>query len=326
MTVTRALSPRSDSAVLVPAAVALARTKREHLGGCVAARLLLYSAVMLPTKNWPLLLTGLLLACGGKSFESGTGPEGGSGGSAQAGTDAGARDGGGTSSGGSSSTGGKGGSSTGGMATGGTPNGCDAKAYPDESGGNVPVRLVNGTDKPIYLGQQMPGCSQGPLFQVADGSGQPLPAPGFCQPTCSQVIQHQVIGCPALACAINSTITLAPGESTLSLWSALFSEKVELSRVCAAAAGQAECTRIASVTPGDYVFSAQAGTNLQCMAPGAGECGTCMPNPNGGCNTFGAVITEPLVQAKVEVKLDGSYGIGGPGGGGMVREVVIEFK
>jgi len=51
-----------------------------------------------------------------------------------------------------------------------------------------------------------------------------------------------------------------------------------------------------------------------------------MPNSSGGCNTFGAVVAGPLISAQVKLMLDGSYGLGGPGGGGMVRPVEIVFK
>jgi hypothetical protein len=32
------------------------------------------------------------------------------------------------------------------------------------------------------------------------------------------------------------------------------------------------------------------------------------------------------IKAETKVMLDGSYGVGGPGGGGMVRSVEIDFK
>ncbi|HVY29151.1 MAG TPA: hypothetical protein VHB79_21480 [Polyangiaceae bacterium] len=277
----------------------------------------------------PVLLVGALLAaCGGKSFENGDDPNGGSGntagssqaGSANAGSENGGTDFGGTGSGGS----GQAGTSNGGKAG---ASSCDAADYPDEMGGSVPVRLINGTNHPIYLGPEVQGCGGVPLFQVADGKGQPLSAVGFCQSTCAMMIQGTLIGCPAIACAINSVITLQPGESTMGLWNTLYTEQEKLPPVCSKAAGVNECQRIVAAKPGDYIFSAQAGSNMTCGGPTAtGTCGSCDANGNGGCVTYGAVIAGPLLNAKVEVMLDGSYGLGGPGGGGMVREVMLEFK
>jgi hypothetical protein len=142
------------------------------------------------------------------------------------------------------------------------------------------------------------------------------------------MINGTLIGCPgAAACAINSVTTLQPGESTTGQWSAIYTEHVVLPPACSQQAGTNECQRIVAAKPGDYIFSAQAGTNMTCGGPTAtGTCDTCQANGNGGCITYGAVIAGPMVNAKVEVMLDGSYGLGGPGGGGMVREVMLEFK
>jgi hypothetical protein len=279
-----------------------------------------------------LVLSGLLFACGGKSFDTNGEPEGGSGnsgGSAQAGTGSGAREGGGNSAGGTGSGGGNhAGSSSGGKANGGSAGAaeCDDTAFQDEMGGSVPVRLINGTQHPIYLGQKTPSCGAGPLFQVADGKGQPLTGGGFCQTTCEMLINGTVIGCPAIACAIGSVITLAPGESTIQLWSTLYTEQVALPPACRTKTDAMACQRVLSAKPGAYIFSAEAGLGMKCDQPDSMSCASCQPNSNGGCATFGAVITEPLLNAKTMVELDASYGLGGPGGGGMVREVEVTFN
>lgn len=270
----------------------------------------------------PVLAIGLLVACGGKSFETGDGTDGGSAGSAPAGSSSGARDGGGSSAGGTAS----GGTASGGTGSGGTDQ-CEPADYADDMGGSVPVRIVNKTATPIYLGQQTLGCAGGPSFQVADAMGQPLSSPGFCETTCEMRLTGGEIGCPSVACALGGVTTLQPGESTLSQWSALRTETLQLPAACKHT-GVTACNRIADVEPGTYYFSAEAGSSMKCGGEGpdgAASCSTCMPSGSGGCLTYGAVVTAPLLEAKVEVMLDGSYGIGGPGGGGMVREVVIEF-
>lgn len=273
----------------------------------------------------PVVLMGALLdACGGKSFDRGN--------ESEAGSDSGGSTLAGTGSGGSSAGESHGGTSSGGKSNGGTSSGgaatqCDPADYQDAMGGSVPVLIINETSKPIYLGQETLGCAAGPSFQVADAAGQALATPGFCQPTCHMMLTHTVIGCPAIACAIGGVTVLQPGESASSQWSALYTQSVKLPPACQAVAGAAECTRIADVEPGTYYFSAKAGSNMQCgTGADAASCSACMPTGTGGCMVYGAVITPPLLQAKVEVKLDGSYGIGGPGGGGMVRAVEIVFK
>lgn len=278
-----------------------------------------------------LCVASLLAACGGKSFGPGEGEDGGSGGSSHAGSGSGADDSGGTGMGGSGVAGSSHGGTSSVAGTGNTAGtggkaSCSPQLYEDEGGGNVPVRIINGTIKPIYLGQETAGCAGGLPFQVYDGRGGTLASVPYCQSTCSNLLSGVAIGCPAIACAISSVTTLKPGESTMTLWNALYSETVTLPPVCAAQTGQMQCPRVVSVKPGSYIFTAQAGTAMQCLDNATGPCGGCMPSSSGGCINYGAVIQGPLLNAKVQVQLDGSYGIGGPGGGGMVRSVDITFQ
>lgn len=271
----------------------------------------------------PVVLVGLMLACGGKSVDDGDESRAGRAGSAQGGTDSGGRAGGGSSSGG--------GSSGGGNANGGAAGKqqCHPADYEDALGGSVPVLVVNETSQPIYLGEEMIGCGPTQYFQVSNAAGQLLVSPGYCQATCYQLLTGNIPGCPAIACVTGSVTTLQPGEGVSSLWSAQYAESLTLPARCEAKAGVAECTRIANVEPGRYYFSAQAGSSIDCGVTGpdgAPACGPCTPTGSGGCVSYGAVIAPPLRHAKAEVQLDGSYGIGGPGGGGMVRSVEIVFK
>jgi len=283
-------------------------------------------------------LTLAASACGGSSFTSGNGDP--NGGTTSAGTTSGGgTDSGGTDSGGSnqagSATGGKtqggshsGGTASGGTSTGGTGSGgssqCDA--FLDEPGSMVTVRLTNETMTPIYLGSQMQGCGPAVLFQVANASGMPLQSPGFCTTTCEDIMHNTVMGCPPIACIITAAITLQPGESALRQWSGAFMVSATLPPACRPAAGTSECERIAGVQPGAFTFSAQAGTALDCTKFGGSMCQACMPDSGGGCATSGALIAGTLLSAETKVMLDGSYGVGGSGGGGMTRPVEIVFK
>jgi hypothetical protein len=55
-----------------------------------------------------------------------------------------------------------------------------------------------------------------------------------------------------------------------------------------------------------------------------------MPEPAGGCATFGAIVSGMPLKAQTTLKLDESYGLGDVGAvggsGGMVRAVEIDFK
>jgi hypothetical protein len=316
------------------------RARSRGLVAEIAARVLLHCAVMVRSSAGLVLpfvaLALVLSACGGSSFSNGGDP---SGGTASAGTTSGGGTDGGTGSGGGNqggaSTGGKaqagshsGGTATGGKSAGGTGSGgssqCDA--FLDEPGSTVAVRIVNETQLPIYLGPQMQGCGGAPLFGVVDAAGKPLQSAGYCSTTCEQIMHNAVIGCPPIACVIGSTITLQPGESTIQQWSGAFLVSATLPAACRPADGTNECERVAGVKPGVFTFSSQAGTKLDCSQFGGGTCQACMPDSSGGCATPGAVISGTLLSAETMVTLDGSYGVGGSGGGGMARTVEVVFK
>lgn len=264
-----------------------------------------------------LVATFALPACGGKSSEDGPGDSSG-------GTNSGGMvHGGGTGHGGMA-TGGVAEGGSAGVATGGNGLGgkADCDAYKDEGAANIPVRIINATKAPLYLGPQ-PACGAAPLFNVTDAAGNLLPSPSFCQLTCQGFINGGGIACPAIACPIGAVLTLQPGEDSLQLWNGLHNEAVLLTPECRPASGESMCLRVAAVEPGTFTFSATAGSQLACSVS---SCMTCTPSSTGGCTTFGGAVLEPTRSAETKVMLDGSYGLGGPGGGGMVRSVEIVFK
>jgi hypothetical protein len=272
-----------------------------------------------------LLVTTLALpACGGKSFGAGaTDDSGGNdgGGEAHGGSSRGGTATGGSAEGGRN-RGGEGGSAglgKGGTAQGGTAQ-CDA--YLDEGPANIPVRIVNETKGPLYLGPQ-PNCGAAPLFSVADAAGTLLPFVGFCETTCQQLINGGAISCPAVACPVGSILLLQPGEDSLQLWNGLYNQPMLLAPECRPATSESMCLRVAAVKPGTFTFTATAGSKLDCSQT---SCMACTPSDTGGCTTFGGVVTGPTLSAETTLQLDGSYGLGGPGGGGMVQSVEIVFK
>lgn len=282
-----------------------------------------------------MLVVSLVLACGGKSFEGEHGANGGEAGSASAGASNAGSSAGGTGSGGggASNVGASGGViSSGGKATAGSSSGgnagaasrCDTAAYVDELGGSVRVRLFNNTEKPLYLGPTMLGCNDAPPFEVTNASGQQLIRPPSCESTCEVTLQGGVVACPPGLCRIASVTVLQPGESTLTLWDGLYTDSVKLPPACQKLAGATTCDRTTSVKPGTYVFSAQAGSAFVCGVDSG--CTLCTRDEQGDCIIRYGLAAGPFVQGKVVVALDGSYGIGGPGGVGMVREVQITFQ
>jgi hypothetical protein len=264
------------------------------------------------------------MACGGRSFANGGESEGGSGGSTEAGTASGGPESGGRSSGGTSSGGGNhAGSSSGGKASGGAADQCDSSQLQNETSDGVEVRLINGTQHAIYLGNVMPGCDV-PLVQVQSATGQPVPDTGSCGNNCQELLSGN-IGCAPILCPVSSVLTLAPGESTVTTWSALYSETVSVPPVCQSKSIGVTCQRLVRAKPGTYVFSSQAGSSMQCSAPDLMSCQTCEPSGDGGCRTFAAFITGPILQAEAKVELDASYGIGTEPAA-RTRQVEITFR
>lgn len=257
----------------------------------------------------PLLLASLLAACGGKSVRIDGADDGGT---SQGGS---ATSGGGATSGGSVSSGGG--------SKGGVAGACDVAQYADGMAAAILVRLTNGSAQPIYLGPQQPGCGVGPLFEVDDSNGRRLTAPGYCESTCEQQFAGNVPGCAPLPCIISSVLELETGESFTQMWSGLYTTAAKLPPECSEQLGATSCTQIHDVTPGAYVFSAQAGRSLRCAQPQA-PCDSCLQQSDGTCLTTNALIDGLLLQTRAEVTLDASYGLGDANGEG-VRAVDLIF-
>lgn len=285
------------------------------------------------------LVIAFVAACGGKSFEAHGSSNGGSAGAEAGGSDRGGGDSGGSGAVSGSTTGGKShggthsGGTSGGSAMGGAVgsaaagSGGDACApYLNEPGSAVQVSLINDTDVTIYLGPKMPGCTGEPWLTVANASGELVAPRGVCTETCENHIEGTFDPCLPIFCPINSVLALKPGENVMEQWSGAYTASVTLPPTCHAADGTTECQRIEGVKPGVYTFTSQAGTAISCTQLDTGSCPACEPGATGGCVTYGAVVGGKMLNATTKVLLDGSYGVGGPGGGGMVRAVEVTFK
>lgn len=236
---------------------------------------------------------------GGTSAAAGTG-NGGDGAAQPGGTGTGGQSGGGGISGGN--TGGVGGSSV-------------CANYDDEAPAALRVMILNKTDAPIYLGQDMMTCSQAPLFEVADARGGKLPSwGGGCNASCSDLRMHGVIGCPAI-CFFPTSIMLQPGEQRFAPWSGLYAVPAVLPAECVpfeSGDTSISCQMAKRIVPGTYEFSARAGTSLDCSQTTANSaCSACMSDGQGGCITAGSLITGKILTAKATVDLNQSYGVYG---------------
>lgn len=273
-------------------------------------------------RSFAAVLVGFLLsACGGKSFDAGEAPNGGTdaggtgtGGTAGvAGTETGGTETGGTETGGTG-TGGTatGGTGTGGTATGGTGvGGSDPECtrYYDEAPVSVPVMITNDTSAPIHLGPAMQVCDTVPLFTVVDAKGESLPEPGWCRSSCQSLHQQGGVGCPAI-CPIWETISLASGESMMTSWSGQYLTDGTLPSACVpfdSGGSAVMCDQAKTIRPGTFKFRAQAGTELECSL--SSMCPPCTSGAQGGCKTLGTVIGGKLREATAVVQLDARYGV-----------------
>src|SRR5688572_24312537 len=221
---------------------------------------------------------------------------------------------GGRNSGGSASGSGSGGKSTGGSGVGGSSAGgagsiCDG--YLDDLGYQLPVVIINETTSTIHVGSEMGNCGYVPLFQVADASGTALPELGDCRSPCEQVMKNGPLGCPAI-CRFPSVRTLAPGESSIEVWSGLFGEIMTLPQSCVAddvAGDILQCSLARQVQPGTYTFTSLAGTAIDCTNTTGGPCNACTPDSTGGCTTPGGLIGGNILKAETIVDLGPAYGV-----------------
>jgi hypothetical protein len=145
-------------------------------------------------------------------------------------------------------------------------------------------------------------------------------------------MQEGTLGCPAI-CAFPSAVTLQPDEGTNVIWNGMYRQETSLPQSCFPEdepVATSMCDRAVQIEPGRFTFSAQAGTELDCLQT-TGSCVECTARGEGGCATP-ATIGGTLLTAQTRVDLDVSYGVGDsqPSGGatdiGATRPVEIVFE
>jgi hypothetical protein len=257
-------------------------------------------------------LASWCIACGGKSNAdqrdaiAGNGSQGGSGGSAQ----------GGKASGGNASSG---------TSMGGSVAEPECEALIDDEGYFVPVSIINDSSETLFVGHEQSTCGAMPWFDVTDADGRPLSPPGPCRTSCASAMSEAgPASCPPV-CLLPTAVELAPGNLLSTQWAGRYIELVALPESCQSAQFPTpQCDRAVAVQPGELVFSAKAGTKLDCQL--GGECLPCQPDERGACVTPSALITGAIRQAETKVELDASYGLGAGNGDGAIQFVEIRFR
>jgi hypothetical protein len=194
-------------------------------------------------------------------------------------------------------------------------------SYMDAAGYALPVHIKNVSTKTLYLGQQTMTCQPERLFQVEDGSRALLPSVDNCHTSCQAVMQGSAVTC-SLACAVPTTVTLAPGQTIDIPWDGRFGVPQTLPQNCisSASATSTACIQARQVEAAFFTFTAQAGTNRMCLDP-SGKC-TCTPNANGTCSTPSSLITGTIITTEFLVKLEP----GEKSPSGEPQYIGLEFK
>ncbi len=211
------------------------------------------------------------------------------------------------------------GASGAGQSTAGGAMACSS--YMDAAGYTLPVHIKNVSTKTLYLGQQTMTCQPERLFQVEDGSRAVLPRVDNCHTSCQAMMQGTVVTCP-LACAVPTTVTIAPGQTVDVPWDGRFGvpQTLPLQCIAGAAAASNACIQAQQIGPQLLTFTAEAGTNRQCLDP-SGKC-TCTPNANGTCSTPSSLITGTIITTEFLVKLEP----GEKSPSGEPQYIGLEFK
>jgi hypothetical protein len=197
------------------------------------------------------------------------------------------------------------GGSGGGQATAGSGNvePVDCTSFMDQGTWSLLVQIKNEMSQTLYVGQPTTSCEVKRLFKVEDGGRTELPSLEGCHTSCQTMMQSGPATCPT-ACATPSTVTLQPGQTIQIPWDGRFGVPQSLPAQCLQSGVQApaSCVQAHRVEAAAFTFSAQAGTQLECLQPG-GTC-TCTPNSNGGCTSAGSTIGGTIYTSEYFVKLE----------------------
>jgi len=191
----------------------------------------------------------------------------------------------------------------------------------DATGYTLPIHIKNTSSKTLYLGQETMTCPPERLFQVEDGARHVLPRVDDCHSSCQDMMQGMPVTCP-LACAVPTTVTLAPGQTLEVPWDGRFGVPQTLPLACVpnASTSSATCIQAKKIEPALFTFTAQAGTSRQCLDPSR-TC-SCTPGANGTCSTPSSVIAGTIFTSEFLVKLE-------PGElspSGQPPYIALEFK
>ena len=217
------------------------------------------------------------------------------------------------SAGGSAGSGGSAGASAG---SGGTAGDTACEGFGDDAEWGIPVRILNGTNRTLYVGTDTVACGTPPLFTVSDERDTFLHGP--VTPPCGVLCEGggRFTNCPPPICSLPNTVTLEPGGGSVTLiWDGLYTVDRILPIECKApelGPPSIECIQARHIEPGRYIFRARAGTELDCSQTlGTGtECPACEQSGPEGCMTRGGLISGELLETEVTVDLGPAHGVG----------------
>jgi hypothetical protein len=118
-------------------------------------------------------------------------------------------------------------------------------------------------------------------------------------------------------------VTLEPGESFTQEWHGVYLKNETLPAGCPPGSVGTACTRLAAIERGMFTFRALAAAAIDCSQFG-GACSSCLADGNGGCVTYGAIVSGRSLSVEESVLLDPSYGVGAAND--VVPVVGLTFK
>jgi len=179
----------------------------------------------------------------------------------------------------------------------------DCSSYVDHGTWTLLVTIKNEMTQTLYLGQPDTSCEPQRLFKVEDGARTELPSLDSCHTSCQAMMTTGPTTCPTV-CATPATVTLEPGQQIQIPWDGRFGVDQALPAQCLqpGVVAPASCVQAQRIEAEFFTFSAQAGTQRECLQPG-GTC-SCTMNANGGCTSPGSTIGGTIYTSERLLKLE----------------------
>lgn len=200
----------------------------------------------------------------------------------------------------------------------------DCSSYLDQAEHTVELLITNNTGRALYFGPTRVGSGPTPPFELRDAAGTFLVLPNVepCPTRCADVMAGT--GDCRHPTPIQSARRLLPQDTIRLSWPGTFERTPTLSVACqpGGAPAPVACRQAVTAPPGVYTFAARAGTDVSCQP---NECATCAEDA-AECYIPGGIIGSPVLEAKLSVNLDASYGLSSAGGSAPLPAVQLMFE